>query len=111
MHIAAPSLGRLKFIGKVRRAAPAHLAPGHFDAAKTCKIQCADKAFATEGSQRTRVRFISPSLDILLGLFASNREIAILRSGNYRVFARTRAANFRLADRANRRLLRGISQS
>jgi hypothetical protein len=48
--LPAPSLGRLKFIGKVCGAAPAHLAPRRFDVAETCKIQCADKPLRPKGA-------------------------------------------------------------
>src|SRR5579863_5075616 len=34
----------------MRRAAPVHIALGHFDAAKTCKIQCADKPLRPKGA-------------------------------------------------------------
>ena len=34
----------------MRRAAPAHLAQRHFDGAKTCKIQCADKPLRPKGA-------------------------------------------------------------
>ena len=47
--LRAPSLTRLKFIRKMRRATPAHLAQRHFEAVKTCKIQCADKPLRPEG--------------------------------------------------------------
>ena len=60
MHIAAPSLGRLKFMGKVRRAAPAHLAPGHFDVAKTCKNQCADNPLRPEGASERQFALSCP---------------------------------------------------
>jgi len=49
-HIAAPSLGRLKFIGKDRRAAPAHVAQRHFRTTTTCEIQCADKPLRPKGA-------------------------------------------------------------
>jgi hypothetical protein len=48
--LPAPSLGGLKSIRKVRRAAPEHVGRRRFDAAKTCKIQCADKPLRPKGA-------------------------------------------------------------
>jgi hypothetical protein len=49
----------LKFIGKVRRTAPAHVAQRHFEAAKTCKIQCADKSLRPEGAANTSSLYLA----------------------------------------------------
>ena len=46
----APSLGRLKFIGKVCRGGTCTPSPRRFDAAKTCKNQCADKPLRPKGA-------------------------------------------------------------
>ncbi len=68
-HIAAPSLGRLKFIGKDRRAAPAHVAQRHFRTTTTCEIQCADKPLRPKGaSERQFALSRHPQPPILLGL-------------------------------------------
>jgi hypothetical protein len=64
--LRAPSLTRLRFIAKGRRAAPAHFAQRHFEAAKTCKIQCADEPLRPKGASErqfalSRRRSISSS--------------------------------------------------
>ena len=46
----APSVGRLKFIRKVRRAPPTHPAQCRSDAIARCKKQCADKPLRPEGA-------------------------------------------------------------
>jgi hypothetical protein len=114
-HIAGPSLRRLKFIGKVRRAAPAHFALRYSDAAKTCKNQCADKPLRPkEASERQFALSRHPSKVIASKLaphakwphdsaakkFASSTSGAARR---HRPPGRsTRVAATRLGDKANR---------
>ena len=44
----------------MRRAAPAHLAPRHVDAAKTCKNQCADKPLRPKGASERQFALSRP---------------------------------------------------
>jgi hypothetical protein len=44
----------------MRRTAPVHIALGHFDAAKTCKIQCADKPLRPKGASERQFALSRP---------------------------------------------------
>ena len=58
--LRAPSLTRLKFIRKVRRAAPPHIALGYFDATETCKNQCADSPLRPGGASERQFALSRP---------------------------------------------------
>ncbi|WP_291712283.1 hypothetical protein, partial [Bradyrhizobium sp.] len=49
-HVASAISHKIEIHGESARAAPPHVARGHFDAAKTCKNQCADKPLRPTGA-------------------------------------------------------------